>query len=199
MKRRSYYIDFETGSLVNGIGGTLMTQPSLVMGTKPSIDFMFVTFPNSVLTTVDLSDATSWKAAVDVDLDVNTDPMTVSTSGDVVTSGTASGIVGFTFDCTQSGFIDKVNGKDSTQAWMELYGLDLSGDVIYVYRFHVNCRGTVQLQNGDTPTPPTPTYVYNGTGFTGDYAIMNGGYEDSGATCNGQPVYINSNRMQALV
>ena len=58
-----------------------------------------------------------------------------------------SGYVAFPIDCTESGFIDKVNGKDSIPAWLEIYGLDEDDIPIYDYRLKVNCLGTIEVNH----------------------------------------------------
>ena len=162
MKNKQFYIDFNNGRLCNSGGASLLDLPSVIMGSKPTIEFHFVDWSDGISYLPDMTDATTFTAAIDTDLDVNTDPMTVTASGDIVTANLVSGVIEVPVDGTASGFISKVNGKDTLPAWMELYGKDSNGNIIYDYRFRINARGTV-IYSGDVPPspeppdPPTPT------------------------------------------
>lgn len=156
MKNKLVYIDFNNGRLCNSGGSVLMEAPSVIMGSKPIIEFHFAEWNNGNTYLPNMSDATSFTAAIDTDLDIETPPMTTTASSDIVISGLPSGILSVPIDATTSGFTSKVNGKDSLQAWMELYGQDTNGDIIYDYRFRLNCKGTVMMDNA-SPTPSTDT------------------------------------------
>lgn len=148
MKNKIVYIDFNNGRLCNNGGSVLMDPPSVIMGSKPTIEFHFAEWSDGNMYLPNMSDATSFKAAIDTDLDIETPPMTTTASSGIVISGLPSGIVKVPIDATTSGFIEKVNGKDTLPAWMELYGKDTNGDIIYDYRFRINCKGTVELESG---------------------------------------------------
>jgi hypothetical protein len=158
MKNKLVYIDFNNGRLCNSGGSVLMDAPSVIMGSKPIIEFHFAEWNNGNTYLPNMSDAVSFTTAIDTDLDITTDPMSVTASGDIVISGLPSGILSVPIDATTSGFTSKVNGKDALQAWMELYGKDSNGDIIYDYRFRINCKGTVMMDgSGPSPAPSTDT------------------------------------------
>ena len=150
MNKRTFFVDFDSGRLTDSIGGTSLTSPSLVAGSKPTLQFQFLSWEDNVATAPDLSDGIKWRCVVDTDLSVSTEPMGVCTSTDAITSGITSGYVAFPIDCTASGFIDKVNGKDSIPAWLEIYGLDEDDIPIYDYRLKVNCLGTIEVNHTES-------------------------------------------------
>lgn len=155
MKNKQVFINFENGKLTDQDGANILVPISLVAGSKQLIDFNFVTFIDGARNQVNLSDAVKWQCVVDNDLNINSDPMAFCKSTDAVTSAAVSGIIGFPIDCTTSGFIDKVNGKDTMKVWAEIYGLDNEDIPIYDYRFSVNACGTIITDHSEEqPEPP---------------------------------------------
>lgn len=168
MKNSIIYIDFDRGTLADAQGGRLTYMPSLQMGAEPIWEIHFQCFEQGTLP--DMSDAVSWRAAIDEDFLSGTTPMVRSL--DLDSSEAASGIIKVPIDTNTETFIAKVDGRPSVVAYFEIYGLDSNAKVIYDYRFGVNCQGTVDYQGGE----PIPV-VSGGVTLSDVYALLRAGYE----------------------
>jgi hypothetical protein len=170
MKNQIIYIDFDTGVLTDSEGATLMSAPTLQMGAAPVWELHFRSFAEQ--RNPDMSDATAFRAAIDTDLLSSTIPMVRSL--DIDSSGASSGVLLVPIDTNTETFIQKVDGKDTVNAYFEIYGLDSDDKVIYDYRISVRCRGTVDYQGGE----PIPV-VEGGVTLADVYALLRAGYEVS--------------------
>jgi len=163
MKNSIIYIDFDKGTLADAQGGRIMSTPSLQMGAEPTWELHFAGFEQGTLP--DMSDAVSWRAAIDTDFLSGTTPMVRSL--DIDGSDATSGIIRVPLNTNTTTFIEKVDGRDSLPAYFELYGLDAADKVIYDYRFGISCRGTVDYQGG-----PALPVVSGGVTLTDVYALL---------------------------
>ena len=163
MKNQIIYIDFDKGTLADAQGGRIMNTPSLQMGAEPTWELHFMGFEQGTLP--DMSDATSFRAAIDTDFLSATTPMVRSLNID--STEAASGIIKVPLNTNTETFISKVDGRDALPAYFELYGLDSDDKVIYDFRFGINCRGTVDYQGG-----PALPVVSGGVTLTDVYALL---------------------------
>ena len=148
MKNLQIYIDSNSKKLVDTNGSILTTFPSISVGSTPILDIHLVNNLNAI----DVSDAKSWRFAIDTDFLSGTTPMVRTTNDDIDSTYASSGLISVKVDSNTLEFIDKVNGRDLVNAYGEIYGLDSETNIIYDYRFRINALGTVDY-NGGTPTP----------------------------------------------
>ena len=170
MKNQIIYIDFDRGTLADAQGGSVMGVPTLQMGAEPVWEIHFQSFEQGSLP--DMTDAVSWRAAIDTDFLSATTPMV--RSFDIDASSAASGIIKVPLNTNTETFISKVDGQNAIGAYFELYGLDSEAKVIYDYRFSIACRGTIDYQGGE----PLPV-VSGGVTLADVYALLRAGYECS--------------------
>ena len=163
MKNQIIYIDFDRGTLADAQGGAVMGVPTLQMGAEPVWEIHFQSFEQGYLP--DLTDAVSWRAAIDTDFLSATTPMVRSL--DIDASSAASGIIKVPLNTNTETFISKVDGQNAIGAYFELYGLDSEAKVIYDYRFSIACRGTIDYQGGE----PLPV-VSGGVTISDVYALL---------------------------
>ena len=86
---------------------------------------------------------------------------------EIDSSGASSGVIVVGLDAGTQGFYDKVNGRESVNAFFEIRGNDSTDRVIYDYRFRVNALGAVDPQGGD----PLPI-VSGGVTVNDVYALL---------------------------
>ncbi len=140
MDKKKIYINFDSGSLIDDKGALVTSYPSLAYGANPTWELNFVRVDdNGTLQGINLSDAVSFRGAVDNDFLSGTAPMLRVPSSDFELSGAASGIIGMTLDAATQEFLSKVNGRQSTLAYTEVVGKDSNGKPIYFYQFRTNC------------------------------------------------------------
>ena len=114
-----------------------------------------------------MSPAVSWHAAIDTDFDSSSSPMVRTLDDEIDSSGASSGVIVVGLDAGTQGFYDKVNGRESVNAFFEIRGNDSTDRVIYDYRFRVNALGAVDPQGGD----PLPI-VSGGVTVNDVYALL---------------------------
>ena len=147
MKSKQIYINFDTGDLIDESGSILLSFPTIAYKAYPTWEINFINFGQDGTKIIpDLSDAVSWVAAIDSDFNLDTPPMVRSTEIDV--SKAKEGVVNVKLNSNTTSFKEKVNGKNSVQAFFEIRGLDNDGNAIYVYRFRIQALGTVDANGG---------------------------------------------------
>lgn len=150
MFKKQYYINANEGGWTNNELGKITSNPSLVYGSKPTFELNFVeSNGDGGAVGVDLSDAVSWRAAVDTDFSSATDPMIRASNADFDTTAVASGVLNVTLDATTSSFFQKIDGKQSVNTWLEVRGLDENDASIYVWQLKVTAMGAVDATGGE--------------------------------------------------
>lgn len=168
MANRTIFINFNSGDVIDGEGAFLMSNPSIGYQSYPKWELKFVKVnEDGSLGSVDMSPAVSWHAAIDTDFDSSSSPMVRTLDDEIDSSGASSGVIVVGLDAGTQGFYDKVNGRESVNAFFEIRGNDSTDRVIYDYRFRVNALGAVDPQGGD----PLPI-VSGGVTVSDVYALL---------------------------
>ena len=168
MANRTIFINFNNGDVIDSEGAFLMSNPSIGYQSYPKWELKFVKVnEDGSLESVDMSSAVSWHAAVDTDFDSSSSPMVRTLDDEIDSSGASSGVIVVGLDAGTQGFYDKVNGRESVNAFFEIRGNDSTDRVIYDYRFRVNALGAVDPQGGD----PLPV-VSGGVTVNDVYALL---------------------------
>lgn len=168
MANRTIFINFNNGDVIDSEGAFLMSNPSIGYQSYPKWELRFVKVnEDGSLGSVDMSPAVSWHAAVDTDFDSSSSPMVRTLDNEIDSSGASSGVIVVGLDAGTQGFYDKVNGRESVNAFFEIRGNDSTDRVIYDYRFRVNALGAVDPQGGD----PLPI-VSGGVTVNDVYALL---------------------------
>lgn len=168
MANRTIFINFNNGDVIDSEGAFLMSNPSIGYQSYPKWELRFVKVnEDGSLGSVDMSPAVSWHAAIDTDFDSSSSPMVRTLDNEIDSSGASSGVIVVGLDAGTQGFYDKVNGRESVNAFFEIRGNDSTDRVIYDYRFRVNALGAVDPQGGD----PLPI-VSGGVTVNDVYALL---------------------------
>lgn len=168
MANRTIFINFNNGDVIDSEGAFLMSNPSIGYQSYPKWELKFVKVnEDGSLSGVDVSPAVSWHAAIDTDFDSTSSPMVRTLDDEIDSSGASSGVIVVGLDAGTQGFYDKVNGRESVNAFFEIRGNDSTDRVIYDYRFRVNALGAVDPQGGD----PLPI-VSGGVTVNDVYALL---------------------------
>ena len=168
MANRTIFINFNNGDVIDSEGAFLMSNPSIGYQSYPKWELKFVKVnEDGSLEGVDMSQAVSWHAAVDTDFDSSTSPMVRTLDSEIDSSGAGSGVIVVGLDAGTQNFYDKVNGRESVNAFFEIRGNDPTDRVIYDYRFRVNALGALDPQGGD----PLPI-VSGGVTINDVYALL---------------------------
>ena len=168
MANRTIFINFNNGDVIDSEGAFLMSNPSIGYQSYPKWELKFVKVnEDGSLEGVDMSQAVSWHAAVDTDFDSSTSPMVRTLDSEIDSSGAGSGVIVVGLDAGTQNFYDKVNGRESVNAFFEIRGNDSTDRVIYDYRFRVNALGALDPQGGD----PLPI-VSGGVTINDVYALL---------------------------
>lgn len=174
-KTKAFYIDFNKGNLCNDQGGVSYNYPSIAYQAAPTWELNFLDIEDGYIFKPDMSDASAWRAAVDVDFTQSTEPLMRTLADGIDSSKAASGIISVDLNAGTSGVQMAVDGHDSIRAYFELRGYDLSAKCIYDYRFRVDLKGAIDPTGGD----PIPLES-GGVTLTDVYAIANGAVASAG-------------------
>ena len=154
-------------------GAILMGRPSISFGAAPQWELHFCRVnDDGTLSGADLSEAVAWQAAVDTDFLSSTMPMIRTLDSGIDHSKSASGIITVNLDANTTTFFEKVDGKNSVNAYFEVRGRDSDDKVLYDYRTSIYALGAVDPQGGD-PVPP----VSGGITETEVYALLRAALE----------------------
>lgn len=147
------YIDFNRGTLTNTEMARVIGYPELIYGSAPIWEIHFVVSDGDGGSVgADLSDATAWHAAVDLDFTQSTTPMVRTLDPDIDHSGAASGVIVVPLNCLTETFLAKVDNRQSIPAYFELRGLDENDKTIYCWQLRINALGAVDAEGGE-PIP----------------------------------------------
>lgn len=169
MANKIFYINFNTGDVLDETGAILMTKPTISYQANPNWEIHFVTVNDESgdITPVDVSQAVSWNAAVDTDFDSSTSPMIRTLPSGINSDASASGIIIVPLDAGTETFYTKVNGKNSIPAYFEVRGKNTADRVLYDFRFAINALGAIDPDGGE----PIPV-VSGGVTMTDVYAVL---------------------------
>lgn len=159
MNTKTFYIDIDKNRFISEQGGMLTEWPTIAYGACPNWTIRFVR-PDTMgnLQPIDVTEATAWHAAVDVDFNKNTQPMIRTLDADIDKSQAASGILQLPLNANTETFEQKIGNRNSLQAYFEIRGYDTSGYVIYDYRMNIYALGAVDPQ-GAEPLPLPSGYA----------------------------------------
>lgn len=154
INKKRLYINFDTGNLIDDEGAILMGRPSISFGAAPQWELHFCrVMDDGSLSGADLSEAVSWTAAVDTDFLSSTMPMIRTLPSGIISTQAASGILTVNLDANTTTFFEKVDGRNSVNAYFEVRGKDSEDKVLYDYRTSIYALGSVDPQGGE-PIPP---------------------------------------------
>lgn len=153
MSDRIIYINFDSGNLIDNEGALIMQPPSISYKAFPSWEVHFVrVYDDGTISGVDMTQGVSYNAAVDLDFNIDTEPLIRTLDSGIDHSQAASGIITLGLDAGTEGFLSAVNGRNSVQGWFELRGYDSTDRCIYDYRIKCNCLGAIDPNSGE-PIP----------------------------------------------
>ena len=109
--------------------------------------------PSETPTSVNLTDITAWRAAVDSDWNSSTEPMCRTLAADIDMTQAAAGIITVPVNANTSRFLNVVNGKQSVGGWFELRGFDSNGNVVMVVLLQITCNNSLDPEGGLAPGP----------------------------------------------
>ena len=170
MKNKILTIDFNSSTLLNENGSTMLSQPTIAYKANPTWELHFVSIADDgTMNPVDLTEATAWHAAIDTDFSSSTEPMVRTFDDGIDHSGAASGVLLVSLDAATTTFKNKIDNRERLQAYFEVRGLDADSKVVYDYRFRCYALGAVDPEGGE------PLPIESG-GVTLDtvYSIVNG-------------------------
>lgn len=104
----------------------------------------------------DLSAATAWRAAIDSDFNLLSEPMVRTLDENIDRTQATEGIIKVIVDANTTTFFDKINGKKQTDGYFQLRGLNGDGRIIYDFLLKVICMGSVDT-TGEALEPATNT------------------------------------------
>jgi hypothetical protein len=177
---RVFYYNLDLAAFVDANGDQLSrVVPDLYYQENPDWRFMLRRGNNS---RADLDNVVAWGAAVDCDFGTESTPM-CRTLSDGIHTDYATGAVTVSLDCSTASFFEAVNGKNSRQAWFELYGLDANGKRILYLCVEIQARMTIDPDPEVSPETPdtvaTKAYVS---------AVMSSGAAAAGALMSGAEI-----------
>lgn len=149
MQNKLIYVNFENSRLVDSGGHALTYFPSLSYYACPIWEIHLI---DENLIPVNVAEAVSWQAAVDVDFTSSTEPMVRTLPTGIDSSLSDMGVLKVELDARTQQFLDKVDGKNSVNAFFELRGRDSEDKIIYDIRFRMNALGVIDPQGGE-PLP----------------------------------------------
>lgn len=164
MATSTYYIDYPRREWVDSESGISTTLPSLDFMSVPTWEIHVV----NGTTPVDLSSATTWKAAVDSEFDHAVDPMVRTLNSDIDSSSSASGILSVKLDTRTLQFDSKIGSSPYISCYFELCGMDSNDIVIYSMILKVTARNSVDPLGGDPLSDLSTNYELVGGDQTPD-------------------------------
>ncbi len=146
-----YYFNATNNHLINPAGTKVTARPRIAFATTPVWTIQFCNFSEGKLIPLDLSNAISWRAAIDCDHKPETAPMCRSLSENIDIDDLANGYVTVKLDAGTETFYDAVKGREERTAWFELWGLDQNGEAIHYCKFQVGAIMPIDPVVGSAP------------------------------------------------
>ena len=153
MSNKIFYIDIETGKLLNNRGVYILDKPIISYQAQPIWELHFVSIgTDGILIPSDLTEAAVWKAAIDTDFDSSTEPMVRTLPEGFDVSKRNEGIISVELDANTETFFEKIDGKQQVDAYLELRGYNGDGRLAYDYKIKITCGGAIDPV-GTLPLP----------------------------------------------
>lgn len=143
------FIHWPSGRLVNRKGAAADFLPAFG---DEDYSLVRLTVRDDCLRPVDLSQALSWEAALDIDFDPDTPVMAKTLPEYFDLSRAAEGLLDFPVDCRTSTYRKKTGSNGGQQATLELYGYQAGGKKWP--RFRIPCVAQAIVDSGEPPGPP---------------------------------------------
>lgn len=174
MSDKVIYFNTNTEKIIGAYGGAqLLNKYSIAYKASPVWEIHFVTVDEEgEYIPTDVSKATTWRAAIDIDFKSSTAPMVRTLPEGIDNTQASNGILLVQLDTDTETFLEKVDGKKSTAGVFEIRGTSVEGKVVFTYRFDITCYGAVDPY-GTAPLPVVDGAVT--TDFI--YALLRAGRE----------------------
>jgi hypothetical protein len=101
--------------------------------------------------TADFGNAVSFRAAVDVDLNAESDVICRTTDESIGRADLSSGILVVPLNANTTGFRSAADGQESRKAFFELWGFNSDADPVFYLRFEIRISGVVDPEGGAAP------------------------------------------------
>ena len=132
--------------------------PVLRYKEKPVWTFCFLK-NGSPCGTADFGGAVSFRAAVDVDLNTETEAICRTTDGSIQRTRLSLGELVVPLNANTSGFRAASDGQESRKAFFELWGFDTNADPVFYVRFEIRISGVVDPEGGVSPETVPPDTI----------------------------------------
>ncbi len=152
----------ENQNLVDSQGAKFTNEIFLGYNRLPTwyINFVTADAQTATVTAVDVSDAVTWKAAVDKDFSTETEPMCRTLNANIDSSRADEGIIGVVIDSFTATFLAAVGTKARlSPVYFQLEGYNGDGNVIHSALFQIVAQNSVDPSGGDPPDPPGNYYT----------------------------------------
>ena len=161
------YYNFDARYLCDVAGDPIQDLPELAFAEQP----VWKVFPiHADGAAVDLSEITTFRAAVDADFKAETNVMCRTLPEDITV---ADGGIIIPLDCQTSRFYDIVNGAETRAAYFELSGFAKNGKRVFYLIFRISAR--MILDPEDTQTLPDPADLFADRAYV--MSLFRAGYE----------------------
>ena len=107
----------------------------------------------------DFGGALSFRAAVDVDLNTESEVICRTTDESINRTAISSGVLIVPLNANTTGFQAASNNQESRKAFFELWGFDQNSDPVFYVRFEIRISGVVDPEGGVPPESITPDTI----------------------------------------
>lgn len=132
--------------------------PVLRYKEKPVWTFCFLK-NGSPCGTADFGGAVSFRAAVDVDLNTETEVICRTTDESIRRTDLSHGELVVPLNANTNGFRSASDGQESRKAFFELWGFDSNTDPVFYVRFEIRISGVVDPEGGVAPESILPDTI----------------------------------------
>jgi hypothetical protein len=157
MANKALYIDYDQSALVTKRGAREYVNPPLAYQESGVWRVTVLSKSTGTALAVNLSDASTWSAAVDDDFNSASEPMVRILNADIDSSAAASGVLDISMDANTATFLAAVGTSSSITAYFEIRGYNLSGAVVHYLQIPILAKNAIDPSGG---TPPAPTGNY---------------------------------------
>ena len=154
MADRTFYINNETGNRVDSNGAQ---DTSLVQLDYKALEDWTYTAVDSNNDVIDLSTATTWRFALDDNLNYSSTPWIRILDNDIDSTDASNGVIVMSMDSNTEPFRMGVNGLRFKQTYSKLQGFDASGYEKFAFCIPVLAMGNVD-PTGGTPADADEYY-----------------------------------------
>ena len=154
MADRTFYINNETGNRVDSNGAQ---DTSLVQLDYKALEDWTYTAVDSNNDAIDLSTATTWRFALDDNLNYSSTPWIRILDNDIDSTDASNGVIVMSMDSNTEPFRMGVNGLRFKQTYSKLQGFDASGYEKFAFCIPVLAMGNVD-PTGGTPADADEYY-----------------------------------------